>query len=141
MDIILSFFIYLFSHIFIYRISKIDINLFLLIFFPLIFFLDIFIFFKLEILIAMIFLILSNIIFFKGVKNFGPSLLIVHYIFLNKPKKIPFIFKDETPLRKRLLINIRNNFIVKKDNYYILTKKSKLICKLYFNIITLFNLN
>lgn len=141
MDIILSFFIYLFSHIFIYRIFKIDINLFLFIIFPLIFFLDIFDFFKLEILIAMLFLILSNIIFFKGVKNFGPSLLIIHYIFLNKPKKIPFFFKDTKPLRKRLLINIKNKFIVKKNNYFILTKKSKLICKLYFNIITLFNLS
>ena len=141
MKIILSFLIFITLHVLFYRIFKKDINFFLLFFLPIIFFLDIFEFFDLEVLIVLILVILSNVVFFKGVKNFGPSLLIINYIVLNKPKQIPFLFKNETPLHKRLSINIKNKFIIKKNNYFILSQKSKIICYLYFAIIGLFNLN
>tara|TARA_A100001015_G_scaffold306318_1_gene400403 strand:+ start:2875 stop:3300 length:426 start_codon:yes stop_codon:yes gene_type:complete len=141
MKIILSFFIFILLHILFYRIFKKDINFFLLFFLPIIFFLNVFEFFDLEILIVLILLILSNIVFFKGVKNLGPSLLIINYIVLNKPKKIPLLFKNEMPLQKRLSMNIENKFIIRKNNYFILSQKSKIICYLYFSIIALFNLN
>jgi hypothetical protein len=140
MDNILAIVIYFLIHIIFYRAFKLDINLFLLFLLPIIFFTNIIIFFSLEILIVLFLIIISNIIFFKGVKNFGPSMLIINYIILNKPKKISYFFDYEKPMYKRLLINIKNKYLVKKNNYFILTTKSKLICKLYFNTIALFNL-
>lgn len=141
MCFIIAIFTYLLIHITFYRAFKIDVNSFLLFLLPIIFFLNILNFFSPELLVILILTILTNIVFFKGVKNFGPSLLIINYIILNKPKKIPYFFNYERPLHRRLAVNIQNKFIIKKNNYFILTTKSKIICKLYFSIINLFNLN